>query len=800
MIRPATPKYAGRLLLLVAILFGVAACGGSSSGSNKRSLAFIMPEPQELVGASDIEIELDVPAGTELADLTLMLDDNPVDISDFTLSDTRLTGTLTEVADGWHKLDAEVADSSKALNTTTSFEAIFLDQADGCDILNAIECLLPYPSSQFLTQADTATGWRVTFPAAGMPVASGEGLLPGPYEVLDGFSPGAQVLMHFPDGVDLELSDAPRLRPELRVVDERSLDGDSPTLLIDADTGEQILHFVELDARTTAASGRQVLFLRPARTLQPGHRYIVAARHLLRADGSEVNAEPVFGALRDDRPSSIAAVEERRPLLEPIFDTLESAGIERSELTLAFDFVIGSDDNLARDTLSMRDQSFAWLQDKEAANEQSFTVDSVTEYDCKDGGTWKDIQGTFEVPLFLDKDPVLANREVGFMQYGDDGLPTFSDTMGARYTVLIPCASLAGEEVVRPAIYTHGSSGDFREVVTVTNVWRDNAAVDSNLEPPAYVFGSTDDFTVGALDLEGGIDSFLIGGVFLHLDNMKAIPDRQRQGLVNVLALGRMMKRGMFNLDPEFRLPNSEPVFPGPQEELYLWGISMGGYSGLFLGAFANDFERINAVVPASHFSYQFQRDTGFDDFATVLTFVFGPDTMTHALVISVTSELWSLADPATFASHVMRDPLPGSGPKKFLISSALDDGWSPNFYANVMVRSLGIPSLVGSVKPGLVSIDDVAGPLDSAYVLFGTGIDPTNPAHAPFLTPLANLSSGIRACEPHMLVLNPAYFRQAARFLRPGGDIVNTCEGVCDAQQPLETPLAAGACDPLAP
>jgi len=160
----------------------------------------------------------------------------------------------------------------------------------------------------------------------------------------------------------------------------------------------------------------------------------------------------------------------------------------------------------------------------------------------------------------------------------------------------------------------------------------------------------------------------------------------------------------------------------------------MGGYYGMVLGAFAGDFERISAVVPAANFSHQFQRDVGFDSFNPLLAFIFGPDSMTHALVISLVSELWALADPAAFSDHVTRDPLPGSVPKKIMMSVSLDDGWSPNFFSEVAARSFGIPSLVGSAQPGLVAMDDVAGPLESAYVVYGTGINPQNPEHSPFL------------------------------------------------------------------
>ena len=785
--------------VLAAIVLATTACDGSSSNNSTKVLSFVTPLTDELGATSTIEFELMVPGGVSEADVQLSLDGVAVDSSGFTFESSILSGAITNVEVGSHKLGAEVPGSSKVTPAETIFEVISLNFTEGCEILNDVECMLPFPSSHFLAQGDTPSGWQLTLPGAGMPVADGKALSPEPYGVLDGFSPGTQVLMHFPGGVDLEASNAPRLRPEVRAVDERSLEGDSPTLLIDADTGEQILHFVENDAHASNDSDRQVLFMRPARALLPGHRYIVAVRRLLHADGSAITAEPVFAALRDDRPSSIDAVESRRSQLEPIFDTLDSAGIARSELILAFDFIVGSDENLARDLLSMRDQSFTFLEDKELAGEQSFTVDVVEEFSCEDGGIWRDIQGTFEVPLFLDSDPVLANRAVGFMQYGDDGLPTYTGVMGARYTVLIPCAALTAEEGVKPLLYAHGSFSDYREVSRVADIWRQNADVDPGLTPPAYVLASTDGYGVSDLDLEGGLESFQVGGIFLNLDNVKATPDRQRQGIVNVLSLGRMMKRGMFNVHAAFHIPDGTPAFPGPSEELYMMGISMGGYYGMVLGAFAGDFERISAVVPAANFSHQFQRDVGFDSFNPLLAFIFGPDSMTHALVISLVSELWALGDPAAFSDHVTRDPLPGSVPKKIMMSVALDDGWSPNFFSEVAARSFGIPSLVGSAQPGLVGMDDVAGPLESAYVVYGTGINPQNPEHSPFLTPLANLSAGERVCEPHGLILTPAYFRQLVNFLRPGGEIINTCTGICDAQDPLETPVAVGACDPLA-
>src|SRR5262249_30653890 len=67
-----------------------------------------------------------------------------------------------------------------------------------------------------------------------------------------------------------------------RTYDGRSLDADSPSVLIDADTNEHIIHFLELDAHAAGAQipSRQAVFLRPGKSLTPGHRYIVAMRNL----------------------------------------------------------------------------------------------------------------------------------------------------------------------------------------------------------------------------------------------------------------------------------------------------------------------------------------------------------------------------------------------------------------------------------------------------------------------------------------------------------------------------------------
>ena len=69
---------------------------------------------------------------------------------------------------------------------------------------------------------------------------------------------------------------------------------------------------------------------------------------------------------------------------------------------------------------------------------------------------------------------------------------------------------------------------------------------------------------------------------------------------------------------------------------------------------------------------------------------------------------------------------------------------------------------------------------------MYDTGaFDLFDPAqHAPFIPPLSNLiPSGV--CDPHGdRPRIPAGIRMLTNFLRPGGQIENICNGVCDGER----------------
>ena len=194
----------------------------------------------------------------------------------------RSAGDLVGVAAGEHTLTASVEVDGAAMGRASQFEAVALTNPDECEVLNNAECLLPYPSSRFeFPTRRRPTGFRLHLPASGLPKGNGPPVTPDPLNKVDGFNPMVQILMHFPQGVDLERSDAsrccrraaagsrPARRGSIRArTTDRSLDADSPSVLLDADTGERVLHWLELDAHADRQPRRaRRSIMRPAVSL-----------------------------------------------------------------------------------------------------------------------------------------------------------------------------------------------------------------------------------------------------------------------------------------------------------------------------------------------------------------------------------------------------------------------------------------------------------------------------------------------------------------------------------------------------
>jgi hypothetical protein len=561
---------------------------------------------------------------------------------------------------------------------------------------------------------------------------------------------------------------------------------------------------VELDANAVGDPARQVLFLRPGKSLVPGHHYIVAVRHLIAPDGNPVESEPAFRALRDRLPSTIPALEARRAHFEDVFHRLMQAGVKRRDLVLAFDFVTRSDEQLTHRMLTMRQDALDWLAavaPGDISGFQNVTVQNFGNCSNPTQRIWRRVKGTFKGPYYMTAD--IDNIGVlSFLNVDATDTPVRNGTHPFNWDVAVPCSVFRGDDPGHPLLLGHGFLGRGSDMVDgfVAGGFFGDTDV-------AYIAGATD-WRGLSLGFTGPDALYLLLNVIgtppggHKFNNFPSLPDRLMQGQVNTLVLSRMMKNGFFNRLTAFQRVPGDPstaVFPGPGPEMYYFGVSLGGIQGAVQAAYNQDIVRFNLDVPGMNFSILEQRSTQFPVFLQLIKNVGLTDPMELAVVLQIQHEMWAPADPAGTIRHVtgtVEPPLPDTPAKKILMTTAWLDKQVSNQAQEIMARSLGIPSLVGSLQAQLQEIpDEDAGPdgLDSALVMYEVvPLDVFDPADDPLIPPLANLIPSTQ-CDPHGFprLSIPASVQQLAAFLRPGGEIFNFCDGVCDATTPEEQSTA---------
>jgi hypothetical protein len=689
---------------------------------------------------------------------------------------------------------------------------------------------VPFPSSAFQEEVgdETETGIRLKLPEFSLTGVAGDPISPVPFNRFDGFAPTVQILTYLED-VDVVLSGASRLLPEgpaqsapyidSRTHDDTSLMADSPTIVMDAATGERILHWVEVDATDEALAdpSRQVLFVRPALSLEPGRQYIVALRDMVNTEGELIPADPVFATLRDGLPTTIPGVEARRADLEEVFDRLESEGIERSSLQLAFQFQVRSQKQLQEGMLSMRDGSLAWLEALAVDDVSGFTDIEIIEElgDCssEDQEMWRVVRGSFNGPFYLTADievgAISSPPPVSVLNVDEDGMPVRNGTAPFAWDIAVPCSVYLSERTGYPLLLGHGFLGRGRDMVSgfaAGSFFPSDA-------PVSYIAGATD-----WRGLSRGYDGPDVANIIFNVigvganqfNTFETLPHRLKQGMVNTLVLSKMMKTGFFNRLEEFQRTPGDPetgVFTA-EAEMFYFGVSLGGIYGTMYAALNDDTIRHNVDVPAMNFSLLQQRATPFIAFLDLIKAINLRDPLELALIIGLQHELWVSAEPAAYMRNITGtvDPtLPDSPPKQMLVTVAYLDKQVSNQATYNYSRSMGIPNLVGSIQaemPGLPDVNADIGSgnpgLESAMQVYDSGFfDIFDEAFLPYLPALANVIPP-STCDPHgtARLSIPASIDQLETFLQPNGLIFNFCEDICDAQTEYEQP--SYSCDPL--
>jgi hypothetical protein len=583
-----------------------------------------------------------------------------------------------------------------------------LDEApDGCDPLDTRHCLLPFPSNAYRVDG------RVALPADGMPVnASDVAIDPAEWNRNDGFSPNTPILVHLPD-VD------PAILPPWTDL-AASLTDDSPVVVVDTATGARVPLWAELDSKADDDADR-LLAIHPAIALAEGATYAVGLRGLVDTAGDPIEPSDVFVAYRDRLTTDLPAIEDRRDAMESTFAALGAAGVERSDLVIAWDFTTASTDNLAGRMLHIRDDALAQLGDAAPA----FTIASVTPGDA-DSDIARQVVGTYTVPNYLTGDGGPGNR----FTYGDgvtptgDELPVQNGTVEAPFVCNISEASIAGGEPAHLVQYGHGLLGSNMEV--------DAGNVRAFANEHNVVFCATKWAGMSEDDVGNAV------ATLTEFSNFPTMADRLQQGVLNQIFLGRLMIHddGLVS-DAAFAFDDGSPLID--TAHLDYDGNSQGGIMGLMLTAVSPDIERSVLGVMGMNYSVLLERSVDFETYEAIMEPAY-PNDLDRVLVIALAQMLWDRGEGAGYVQHVTDDPYPGTEAKDVLLHVAFGDWQVSELTAMIAARTMGVPihrpvtaeGRSAEVQPGF-DLDSIEYPSDgSGLVIWDSGSDPIPFANVP--------------------------------------------------------------------
>lgn len=601
-----------------------------------------------------------------------------------------------------------------------------------CDPIVPEVCGFPFPSNVFTApEAGTVTGRRLALSQALMP-RPGNGVETNlePFDARDGFSPGVALLAYLPGAVADGLP-----RPDSI---EASLAPDSPTVLLDTETGERVAHWVDIDMTTDDAS-RRAFMIRPAARLEDDRRYIVAIRQVVDGTGNPISTSPAFAALRDRTESDDPSVEARRGLYGDIFAQLAAAGVERTNLQLAWDFSTASREDNTGWLVGMRDEALALVGE----DGPSYTLDTI-DLDWSADVAVR-IIGRMEVPLYLDQ-PGIG----GVINLGDDGLPAQNGTAEYPFEVLVPYSAM--NEPAALVQFGHGLFGGHENVEA--------------LGP----FANEHNLVIFALDWIGMSEQDALPTVGLlgsgDLSEFQTLPSRLMQAHVNAL-LGMRMMSGAFVDDPAIQFAGGSAIDP---DQRYFFGASLGGIMGSVYMALTLDVERGGLGVPGQSFNLLMSRSELFDPFFDILNINYD-DPRDIQLVQSLIMILWDRAEPTGFSKYIRTGEL--GMPHEVLMQVAIGDHLVTNYGSHVMARTIRLPLLTPAPRSvwGLQEVE--SGYVGSAMIEHDFGLPPIPLDNTPMRD----------GDDPHGVIWDyPAGIDTLGHFLRTG-EALSFCDGACDPE-----------------
>ncbi|MBN2797866.1 MAG: hypothetical protein JXX28_01850 [Deltaproteobacteria bacterium] len=598
-----------------------------------------------------------------------------------------------------------------------------------CDPVDPSRCALPFPSSFFLSEADSATGLRVDFGEGSLPIDDDDTPLdPAAWNRRDGFStlspllsyPGPLDPEQFPGYADIGASLAP----------------DSLTVIVEVETGALVPHWAELD-HSLAEPTRRVLILRPAVPLSHDRTYAVGLRGLVDPDGALLPASPGFATLRDGRAAADPDLERQRQRFEDeVFPALEGAGVTREALQLAWSLHTVSAESALGDMQEMMADATA----RRGEGGPAYQIDAVEDEDCAGGALiGRTLRGHFTAPLYVDSPQAPAR-----LLRDEAGHPRAEGTTEVEFLVRVPCSLLLDPAPSPILQYGHGVLGNKEEVRS------------SHLSHLLY----DNRWTAIAVSWDGMSDADLMPllSMITHdVSDFPAVPERSMQGMTQAAGALHLATTGLLG-EPALTIDGVTLLDPSRR---YFYGNSLGGIYGGAYVAMQPLLDRGVYGVSGAPFSLLLPRSINFADLQTLLALRYR-DERDLPLLIALFDAPWEAAQVGGWL------PLGG---KPALLQVAVGDPQVSTLGAHLIARSIGASTVAPQTRPVWGVEERAPGFTGSALVEWhyqDVADEPVDPV------PVDD------AHNPHNRVRNEAAARsQLADFLREGV-VYQRCDGTC--------------------
>ncbi len=443
--------------------------------------------------------------------------------------------------------------------------------------------------------------------------------------------------------------------------------GEGGVVVADLTAGRWLPAFAELDAWPNAVD--PALLVRPLEAVPAGHQVAVAITTAVLARPDRFDA-----LIEGDPPASLA---DAAPGARAVVNQLESMGLPRDTIALAWDYPVDDGTLPLRSALLSHSVPGTWQFDR---------VRNADAGDIVAGPlTWRAAEGTFTATDFLVDDEKLDLLDGTSQPTGEVEadlyvhIPTsVKDAPAGAVPILIFGHGIFGEpsnyldEADDPSdLLALADEGGF---IVVATTWR----------------GLTADDRVGALEVAG------------DFGQLPLVSDRLVQGQVNTRTLLDLVSSGELLGDDVFRGASGQLL--GDPSHVAYYGISLGAIQGMVFVAQEPAIDAAVLHVGGGVWSTMLERSSNWPLFELLLTNV-ATDPGDRQQLYAFSQLLWDAADPVGWVPE-----LQGA---TFLLQESIGDEQVPNLTTEIIARSTGLPLLSPAVTAPF-GIASTAAPLPS--------------------------------------------------------------------------------------